>query len=145
VPRAPDKPIRGAIVSVDGGVSEFGQFQIVSLNRGSRDGLQVGHVLASYHRGEVVDTTGRTRGYVETTKSGPGIVIRPNPVVPDPPNAPAQPTDTKVGVVAVGTTLKLPDERNGLVFVFRVFDRISYALVMHITRPVNVKDVVQNP
>ena len=41
--------------------------------------------------------------------------------------------------------LTLPNERYGVAFVFRVFDRISYALVMHITRPVNVKDVVQNP
>jgi hypothetical protein len=34
VPHAPDKPIRGAIMSVDSGVSEFGQYQIVTLNRG---------------------------------------------------------------------------------------------------------------
>ena len=31
----------------------------------------------------------------------------------------------------------LPDERYGLAFVFRVFDRVSYALVMHVSRPVN--------
>lgn len=42
-------------------------------------------------------------------------------------------------------TIKLPDERAGLAFVFRVFDRISYALVMHVTRPINTLDVVQNP
>jgi hypothetical protein len=41
--------------------------------------------------------------------------------------------------------LKLPDERAGLAFVFRVFDRVSYALVMHVTRPVNPLDVVQTP
>jgi hypothetical protein len=41
--------------------------------------------------------------------------------------------------------IKLPDERSGLSFVFRVFDRISYALVMHVTRPVNPLDVVQTP
>jgi hypothetical protein len=41
--------------------------------------------------------------------------------------------------------LQLPDERAGLAFVFRVFDRISYALVMHITRPVSALDVVQTP
>jgi len=35
--------------------------------------------------------------------------------------------------------------RAGLAFVFRVFDRISYALVMHITRPVSPLDVVQTP
>jgi hypothetical protein len=41
--------------------------------------------------------------------------------------------------------IQLPDERAGLVFVFRVFDRISYALVMQITRPVSPLDVVQTP
>ncbi|MGH8704965.1 MAG: LysM peptidoglycan-binding domain-containing protein [Burkholderiales bacterium] len=42
-------------------------------------------------------------------------------------------------------TVKLPDERYGVAFVFRVFERVSYALVMHITRPVRPLDVVQNP
>jgi hypothetical protein len=41
--------------------------------------------------------------------------------------------------------LNLPDERYGIAFVFRVFDRVSYALVMNVTRPVNPLDVVQNP
>lgn len=41
--------------------------------------------------------------------------------------------------------IKLPDERAGLAFVFRVFDRVSYALIMHITRPVSPLDVVQTP
>jgi LysM domain len=41
--------------------------------------------------------------------------------------------------------IRLPDERAGLAFVFRVFDRVSYALVMHLTRPVSPLDVVQTP
>jgi hypothetical protein len=41
--------------------------------------------------------------------------------------------------------IQLPDERAGLAFVFRVFERVSYALVMHVTRPVNPLDVVQTP
>jgi len=40
---------------------------------------------------------------------------------------------------------KLPDERYGLVFVFRVFDRVSYALVMSASRPVLLDDVVTTP
>lgn len=44
-----------------------------------------------------------------------------------------------------GGTIQLPDERAGLAFVFRVFDRVSYALIMHVTRPVNTLDVVRNP
>ena len=41
--------------------------------------------------------------------------------------------------------LTLPNERYGLAFVFRVFDKVSYALVMSVSRPVNPLDVVQNP
>jgi len=41
--------------------------------------------------------------------------------------------------------IKLPDERYGLVFVFRIFDRVSYALVMSASRPVQVGDVVTTP
>ena len=41
--------------------------------------------------------------------------------------------------------IRLPEERAGLAFVFRTFDRISYALIMHITAPVGPYDVVQTP
>jgi hypothetical protein len=46
---------------------------------------------------------------------------------------------------APASTLTLPDERYGLAFVFRVFDRVSYALVMSISKPVFTQDLVQNP
>jgi hypothetical protein len=42
-------------------------------------------------------------------------------------------------------TTKLPDERYGLVFVFRTFDRVSYALVMSASRTVQIDDVVMTP
>lgn len=146
VPRAPDKHIRGAIVHVDGGVSELGQFQIVAVNRGSRDGVQVGHVLASYHRGALVDTTGRARSFVET-KAGGGwtMEVKPNPVVPDPPGMEPDSKDITIGRPAAGTTLRLPDERNGLIFIFRVFEKMSYGMVMSATRPIYVGDFVQTP
>jgi hypothetical protein len=41
--------------------------------------------------------------------------------------------------------IKLPDERNGLAFVFRVFDRVSYALVMSAEQPVKIGDVAKTP
>jgi hypothetical protein len=46
---------------------------------------------------------------------------------------------------ATSAPLTLPNERYGLAFVFRVFDRVSYALVMNVSKPVNAKDIVQNP
>jgi hypothetical protein len=54
-------------------------------------------------------------------------------------------TDVSKPRGAQDAKIQLPDERAGLAFVFRVFDRISYAVVMHITRPVSPLDVVQTP
>jgi hypothetical protein len=42
-------------------------------------------------------------------------------------------------------TVKLPDERNGLLMVFRTFDRVSYALILEIKQAVRVGDRVINP
>ncbi|MDR1350994.1 MAG: LysM peptidoglycan-binding domain-containing protein [Zoogloeaceae bacterium] len=42
-------------------------------------------------------------------------------------------------------TIALPDKRNGVVFVFRVFGRVSYGLVMEAARPLVVGDVVRKP
>ena len=53
--------------------------------------------------------------------------------------------DTTKGKNEKGAMIALPNERAGLVFVFRVFERISYALVMNITRPIGPLDVVQTP
>ncbi len=41
--------------------------------------------------------------------------------------------------------MKLPDERNGLLMVFRTFERISYALILEITDGVRVGDRLISP
>lgn len=41
--------------------------------------------------------------------------------------------------------IKLPDERSGLLMVFRTFEHLSYALVLEITDTVMVGDSVANP
>ncbi|MDR0528947.1 MAG: LysM peptidoglycan-binding domain-containing protein [Zoogloeaceae bacterium] len=41
--------------------------------------------------------------------------------------------------------VNLPEKRHGLVFVFRVFDRVSYALVMEADRPLAIGDAVNTP
>lgn len=41
--------------------------------------------------------------------------------------------------------LQTPDERVALLYLFKVFDRVSYALVMQATRGVSVGDAVRNP
>jgi LysM domain len=42
-------------------------------------------------------------------------------------------------------TLTLPDERHGLLFVFRVFDRMSYALILNVKAPVKAGDRFTQP
>lgn len=106
VPHAPTGPVEARIVSIYGSaVVNAAQNQVVSLNRGSRDGIESGHVLAIMTDGaRVVDKTD------------------------------AKPTQ-----------LKLPDERNGLLMVFRTFEKVSYALVLDITHGVKVGDRLVNP
>jgi hypothetical protein len=141
MPHAPSKPIRGTIMSVVGGVLELGVYNVITINRGARDGLDVGTVLASYHRGAVVPrVTGDAWNMPHWMRDWD---IRDNPVVPEPPEA-AQPGE-KVRAMRATGPIQLPDERNGLVFVFRVFDKMSYAMVMKATRPIYVGDVVQTP
>ncbi len=54
-PRAPDSEIiDGFMIAVDGGLTQIGPTDIVVLNRGKREGLEVGHVLAIYQTGERV-------------------------------------------------------------------------------------------
>jgi len=141
VPRAPDKKISGSIMSVDGGVAEFGQFSIITINRGSRDGIEVGHVLASYRRGDLVDSTGR----LAEMKSGYGsewmASLRNWWYAQQAASTPITPE----GESLEGKAVKLPDERNGLIFVFRVFEKMSYAMVMNSPRPMYIGDIVQTP
>ena len=113
LPHAPKTAIKARVVSLynslDGG--EVGPKAIVAINRGRRDGLEDGHVLALYH---AAGTTSQERN--RSMYSG----ARPPEVV-------------------------LPEERYGLVFVFRTFDSVSYALVMETTRPVSAGDRLQTP
>jgi hypothetical protein len=107
VPRAPSQVVEGSIVSVYGdAVHVAGQNQIVVINKGRADGVEVGHVLA-------IQSDGRR------------ILDR------------SQPGERQM--------IKLPDERNGLLMVFRPFDRVSYALILEITDTVKVGDRVVNP
>jgi hypothetical protein len=110
-PHAPDKEVSGRVMKIYGSVGrvgEAGPLQIITINRGRADGIEVGHVLALYSRGGSVRDMSRPRNSRQAL-------------------------------------IELPDERAGLSFVFRVFDRVSYALVMNVTRPISPFDVVRTP
>lgn len=50
-PSPPSEQIEGKIISVFSGVTQVGQYDVVVLNRGAREGLVVGNVLAIHRRG----------------------------------------------------------------------------------------------
>jgi hypothetical protein len=54
MPRAPERQVEGRIIHVLDGLSLVSTFQIVTLNRGARHGLEPGHVLAVWQSGERV-------------------------------------------------------------------------------------------
>jgi len=53
-PKAPDTEIAGTIIDVEGGVSQVGTLSVVAINRGEREGLMAGNMLAIYKKGEQV-------------------------------------------------------------------------------------------
>jgi hypothetical protein len=101
IPRAPSNKIRAKVISIYGGVDQGGQNSVITLNKGTRDGLENGHVLALYKESEASKFKGET--------------------------------------------YTLPALRYGLVFVFRTFDKVSYALVMQVQRTVQLLDSVETP
>ncbi|MFA9218224.1 MAG: LysM peptidoglycan-binding domain-containing protein [Sphingomonadaceae bacterium] len=111
VPHPPERQVAARVVAIYGGVTHAGQNQVISINRGKLDGLDVGSVLQLYHAGETVSDPGASKGWL-----GMG-----NPQV------------------------KLPDEEMGNLFIFRVFQHISYGLIMQVRGPVKVGDVAQSP
>lgn len=102
-PSAPDTEITGEIVAVEGGISQVGKMSIVVINRGQRENLKVGNILAIYKRG------GEVRDSVK------------------------------------GDMVRLPDERAGLVMLFRTFEKLSLGLVLEAERPLTTTDLVRNP
>ena len=106
VPHAPAIPITGQIVSIYGSAVRLAsENQVVVVNKGSKDGMERGHVMAILKDGErLADRTDPSRQQI-----------------------------------------KLPNERNGLLMVFRTFENLSYALVLQITAGVKVGDRIVNP
>jgi hypothetical protein len=80
-PHAPDRPIEGHIIHVVDGVTQIGQYQVVVLDRGQADGLEIGHVLDIYRRSlNVRDiVSGKTNATIDLPreKSGSLLVFRP--------------------------------------------------------------------
>ena len=147
VPRAPEKPVRGYIISAYGNLGETGPLGIVALSKGSRDGLEVGHVLAIYTSSDIAKRAGRYGLRTSAIYGKQGLSGSDSPrTYYNPELSPRDgPLYGKVEPIDEALIRKLPDERYGLLMVFRTFDRASFALVMEASRPVALYDAVVNP
>jgi hypothetical protein len=104
-PHAPETAIEGYIIAVTGGVSQIGKHQIVTLSKGTRDGVEIGQVFSIYQAGRKVrDPYGGDKA-----------------------------------------TVTLPEEKAGLLMVFKTYDRVSYALVMKSIRSIHLLDKFRAP
>jgi LysM repeat protein len=115
-PRAPGQPVKGQIIAIVDAETLIGQYNIVAINRGSRDGVGPGTVLAIDEAGDVVPDRG-----------------------------PASYADTNGGVLGFAHTVQLPSERAGTLLVFKSYDDMSYGLVVGASTSMRIDDVVRNP
>lgn len=118
IPKPAAKSLNGSVISVVDGLSQIGQYQVVVMDVGASNGLEVGNVMGVYQAGATVADK------VNTKPVHPFIEYlgRPN---------------------SAGTPVKLPDEYAGVIMVFRTFPNVSYGLVMEATGPVHIEDHVK--
>ena len=102
-PKSPDGEVNGEILHVFSGVRNVSQNDVVVINRGAREGMMIGDVLAVKIKGEVVKDR------------------------------------------ITGELVKLPDQRRGIMMIFRTFEKVSYGLILRSEAPLSVGDVVTNP
>jgi len=113
VPHPANESMNGSIIAVDG-VSIAGRTNVIAINRGTRHGIEPGHVFAIAQKGETVVDKFEHGGATNYWSMG-------------------------------GKKVKLPDERVGVLMVFKVEDRMSYGLIMEGTHPVRSGDYVVAP
>lgn len=149
VPHAPDTQINGRIMRIYGGVAEAGPNTVVSINRGKKDGLEEGHVLAINRYGRVIkDAEYKSPDSNKVVPQEKKLKELNLDVYTDPDgkkvvNLKKEPVQTQVKLEP--GQVKLPDERVGLLMIFRTFDRVSYGLIMSTSEAIYTLDSVQTP
>jgi len=113
--QAPNRKIRGTIISLFDAELLSGQTQVVAINKGARDGIKPGYTLGVFSPGKTVNDP-----YQKTKQK----------FFWDPVTA---------------TEVKLPPGRAATAIVYKVLDGISYALINESTHEVKTGFKVGNP
>lgn len=133
MPRSPDKEVRGHIIDALDALSQIGQYTVVVIDRGTQDGLAPGHVLQIDTAGQLIKDS--------VVEKRTGLVAQINPIL----DADWAKEGEEANRNKLSKEVMLPEEKAGLALVFRTFDRLSFALVMHAFKPIHRLDIVRNP
>jgi hypothetical protein len=115
VPHAPEADIDATVIAVKD-MTIMGQYNVVALNRGSKAGLEAGHVLAIEKAGDVVRD--------KYSKGG---------------------LNARTGSLKRGKNVQLPAERAGIVMIYKTYERMSFALLMDATHEIREGDRAARP
>ena len=118
-PSVPSSQIHGNIIDVVGGTDLVGQFYVVAINRGKRHGIEPGSVLAVDQAGEVVRDLWANGRSITNSMNGFNTTFVPR--------------------------VRLPDERAGTMLVFKVYDRMSYGLIVGASNIIHIGAPVHTP
>ena len=158
LPTTPAQEVNANVISVIDGVSEIGQYQIVVLDAGTSQGVEVGSVLGVYQSGKTVNDYIATKNR-EKEEDEKRLKFQYEEVSPVDSAVSAVANDVRDTKRAFDKTdlvgylgrpnsepvvVELPEEYSGVLMVFRTFDNISYALVMETIGAIHLDDTVKN-
>lgn len=145
-PRPAPTGTRGRILSVLNGVSQIGQFDVVVLNKGTKDRIERGSVFEVYQGGgkerDQVLAGGSDFNWRDESPLSTEFWYGPNAKIFRWRSDPFPPA---VEVRYPRATYVKPYERSGVLMVFRTFERVSFALVLEATRPMRTDDRIAAP
>jgi len=116
-----DKSIRGVIIKSSNNVREFGKLEVVMINRGQQHMVQQGDVLSISRKSPGVIETGDGPVYTKDASRWSRIAT------------------------AEDSDYDMPEEAIGKMMVFKVYDKVSMALVLTTQKPLRLDDIVTAP
>ncbi|WP_295539103.1 LysM peptidoglycan-binding domain-containing protein [uncultured Thiohalocapsa sp.] len=143
--------VRGRIIAALRGVSHIGQYDVIALNLGRRDGVEAGTVLATYRGGELRRDDVRSASARQHPGNQPPAEAthRHGAWQPDgherERSEPNTPPPRQRGAASREPQYRVPDSHTGTIMVFRAFEKMSFALVMRARQAIHLDEMVAPP